>query len=922
VKPDTVSRRPLQVRTGDAPRHRLEPLFQPRSVCIVGASDRPGSLGKIALDNLRGGGFAGAVSLVNRRHDQVAGEPCRRRIRDLPEPPELAVLAVPARVVAASLRDLAAVGTCHAVMLGTMDLPAEQREELRLAREATGIRLLGPRSLGLARPAARLNLTVARPAISAGSIAIVSQSSAVCAALLDFAEGSGIGLSLVVATGGGIDIDVSDVLDYLSYDASTRSIAVYLEGVRDARRLLSTLRAVARNKPVIVLKGGQNDIGSRSLLTHTDALASDHRTFRSAMRRCGAVAVDSFGELFSAVEWLDHGRRVKGDRLAIVTNGGGLGVLAADACRRHSVDLATLGEATIAKLAASLPPTWSGGNPVNVMPDATPQRIAQVVNAVADDPQADAVLALFHPSQAADSAAIAQALLAQPSGLPTMYAFVGAADARHGWDALNRHGHSVFKSPEDAVRAFSILVEYHRSQRNLLQVPATRRVGRRFDESAVDAAIAGAIATGQPVLDEVRSKQLLAACGIPVPVTLVARTIEEAVRLADRVGYPLVMKVISPDVTHKSDVGGVRLDIRDKLELRGAATAIQQRLRIAAPAARFEGFALQPMIRRGHALELLVGVSQDPAFGPVITFGAGGIAVEVTADAATALPPLNSMLARDLIAGTRVSRLLGGYRHLPPADLEAIADVLVAISALVCRFPAIQALDINPLLASADGVMALDARIVLDPARPPRDSRYRHLAIHPYPCDLEKTVTLATPGADEDAPRRQVLLRPIQPDDAQIEVAFFDRLSAQTRQWRFLHPIKALTPEMVARFTQVDYDRDMALVALPIGEGGEPDDRIIGVARYVREVDDSRCEFAIVVDDEWHGQGLARRMLTHLIAHARTVGLRTMVGYVHLQNLRMLRFMRAMGFTLGNSAEEPSLKLATLQLSADDRGTA
>jgi acetyltransferase len=409
---------------------------------------------------------------------------------------------------------------------------------------------------------------------------------------------------------------------------------------------------------------------------------------------------------------------------------------------------------------------------------------------------------------------------------------------------------------------------------------------------------------------------------------LVARTIEEATRLADRIGYPLALKVISPDVSHKSDVGGVRLDIRDKIELRGAATGIQQRLRSSPGNPRFDGFALQPMVRRGEsAFELLVGVSRDPAFGPVITFGAGGIAVEVTADTATALPPLNSLLAHELISRTKVSKLLAGYRHLPAANHEAIADTLVSISALVCRFPAIAGLDINPLLADADGVLALDARILLDPANPQRDSRYSHLAIHPYPAEVEKVVALKRPpapataqaGADTpEPPRPKVLLRPIQPDDARIEVEFFDRLSPETRQWRFLHPIKSLTPEMIARFTQIDYDRDMALVALPVASDGTVDERIVAVARYLREVDDSRCEFAIVVDDEWQGRGLAKAILSHLIDHARTVGLRAMVGYVHAQNLHMLQFIRRMGFAIGNSPEEPGLRLATLALQPED----
>ena len=919
MTPDPTKRGTAAARSTDLPRHRLERLFEPRSVCIVGASERPGSLGLAAVRNLLDGGFRGRLDLVNPRHRKVLGRNCHPHVAGLKEPADVAVLAIPVQSAPDVLDQLAALGTGHAVLLGRLELAPEQRDRLRERVAATGMRLVGPGSLGLARPGAGLNLTVAKPAIKPGSLAIVSQSSAVCAALLDFAEGSGIGVSTVAAVGSGIDVDVAEILDYLSYDATTRSIAVYLDGVRDGRRLLSTLRAAARGKPIVILKSGQNDVGARARLTHTDVLTSDHETFRSALRRCGAVSVDSFGELFSAVEWLDNGRKVRGDRLAIVTNGGGLGALAAGACRRHAVNLATLGGPTIDALAAHLPSSWSGGNPVNVLPDAPPQRIAAAVKTVAADPGADAVLAIFCATRAADSATIAQALLENPTSLPTMYGFVGEADARHGWEALNRKGHSVFKTPEEAVRAFSVVVEYQRSQRNLLQAPPMRRATLAFDDAAIDAAIEAAIAGGQQVLDEVRSKKLLAACGIPVPETLVAKTVEEATRLADRVGYPVVLKVISPDIAHKSDVGGVRLDIRDKLELRGAATAIQQRLRSSPGSPRFEGFALQPMVRRGAgAFELLVGVSRDPAFGPVITFGAGGIAVELIADTATALPPLNSLLAHDLISRTKVSQLLAGYRHLPAANRDAIADALVSLSALVCRFPAIAGMDINPLLASADGVLALDARIVLDPANPQRDSRYSHLAIHPYPAEVEKVVALkrppAPPDADPPPPRPRVLLRPIQPDDARVEVEFFDRLSPETRQWRFLHPIKSLTPEMVARFTQIDYDRDMALVALPVAEDGSVAERIVAVARYLREVDDSRCEFAVVVEDQWQGRGLAGAIMGHLIDHARTVGLRTMVGYIHGQNARMLRFVRRLGFEIGDAPDEPGLRQATLAL--------
>ena len=969
----------------DEPRHRLHRLLRPSSVCVVGASERQGSPGRAVLANLLAAGWSGPLLAVSPRHRSVMGIACERRVRDLDTAPDLAVVAVPPAALVATLTDLAALGTRHALLLpaagatsqaahGTgaaTPSAATAASALAALGRSLGLRIVGPESLGLAHPAIGLNATVSRSRIAAGSLAIVAESSSVCAALLDFAEGSGIGVSTVLATGAGVDVDVADLLDYLSYDAETRSIAVHLEGVRDARRLLGALRAAARSKPVVVLRAGQacrsdDDPVAPIPVTHTEVLACSDEAFASALRRSGAVAVDSFGELFGAVEWLGAGRRVRGDRLGIVSNGAGLAVLGQDACRRYRVRCAALAPVTIAAVqaddptaalaaaplaaaavapaAAAAAPTdavstrvpgiavtdpGSAGSPVSLGASATPARLAAAIDVVAADRNVDAVLGLFHPSQAADSAAIAEALLGREPAVPAMFAFLGDADARHGRDRMNAQGHSVFGTPEAAVRAFSILAEYQRSQRQLIQSPAPIREAPRFDAAAVDAIIATALAAGQQTLDEIRSKQLLAACGIDVPRTLMARTIEEATKLADRIGYPVVLKLVSPDISHKSDVGGVRLDIRDKLELRGAATGIQQRLRTAAPQARFDGFTVQPMIRRGDSIELLVGVSRDPAFGPLIRFGAGGVATEVIADTASALPPLNATLALELIGRTRIARLLNGMRLRPPVAIDAIVDVLLAISALVCRFPAIRAIDINPLLASEGGALALDARIVLDPANPQRDRRYRHLAIHPYPAEVETWVALRPGRSDPNAatgpqaagPQAtapdstgsvRVHLRPIRPDDAEQELAFFDGLSAESRQWRFLHPIRSLTPEMVARFTQVDYDRDMALVALPTDAGPAPP--IIGVARYAREADAGRCEFAIVVADAWQRRGVAHALMVHLIAQARAAGLDTMIGHIHGQNLRMLNFVRRLGFTLDASPEDPSLRQATLLL--------
>ncbi len=900
------------IEADEAPHHSLEPLFRPASVVVVGASDRADSIGRAVLANLVAGGFAGPIDAVNPKHDTVQGRPCHARIRDLDRTPALALIAVPAKAVPGVLRDLGRKGTRHAIVLtaGFAEAgPAGRKAQaaMQAAAAKAGIRLVGPNCLGIARPANRFNATFAPSRLLPGSLAVITQSTAIGSALLDFAEGNGIGLSAMVATGSAIDVDIGDMLDFLTYDGSTRSIAMYLEGLRRPREFLSALRAVARIKPVVVLKGGRAAAGSSAALRHNDTPVGDDDAFRAALRRCGAVTVENFAELFNAVEWLATGHRISGERLTIVTNGGGLGVLAADACANYRVRIAELGEPSKTALDAILPPSWSRANPIDLVGDATPARIATAMQIVGDDEATECVLAMFCPTQVADSAAIANALLEHKRRAPTLYCFVGEADARHGRAVLNKAHRAVFTSPETAVRAFSMLTEYERGQRQLRQAPAREARTDSIDEAAVSSILADAAASGARLLGEVDAKRLLAACGVPVPRTTVAADADGAATLAASIGYPVALKIVSPDIVDKSTIGGVRLDIRDEAELRGAAGAILQRVAAARPQARIAGLSVQPMISRRHAIELLVAATTDPVFGPVISFGAGGIALEVAPDTACALPPLNTLLAQDLIERTRIAGSLAGNRDVPPARLDSIVDVLLAVSALVCRFPAIRSLDIDPLIADADGVTALDARIVIDPARLDRDDRYSHLAIHPYPQELESVVTL--PGG------QRMLLRPIRPDDAKLQVAFFESLSDTTRHWRFLHPIKALSEDMIARFTQVDYGRDMALVAIPLDE---PEPRFVGIARYVREIDASRAEFAVVVGDDWQGTGLAGRMMRHLSAHARHVGLRALVGYIHSQNRRMLSFMRRQGFTLKRSREEPTMTLATLALDRED----
>lgn len=970
------------------PRHRLHALLRPESIAVFGASEEQGSTGWRILENLLESNFTGKVHAIDPAGGSVFGHPRLSSLSELDKPADLAVMAVPHTGVAALLPQLAQAGTRHALWLTDFagETPPEVARSNGALAQKLGISLLGADSLGLAHSAVRLNLLASNAQVKAGGIALISQSSAVLSALLDSAQGNGVGLSTVVDTGTESGIDQADILDYLAFDGNTRSIALFVGGVRNPRRFLSALRAAARIKPVVVLMGGYGEDqarrkpGARTRLTHAENLTSKEKTLHVALERSGAVIVDSFGELFATLEWLNDNRHVHGNRLAVVSNGGGLAMLAEDACYRHGVTVTTPSDETRGKLAlpATAGPSMyrygrttpkasdeAGEEPFNPMVNlglsCTPGQAAEALREVSADPQVDAVLGVFQSTLACDASSLATAILAGKAPTPMLLALVGDADARRGAELLTKN-FSVFRTPEDAVRAFAVLAQYQRSQQRLLETPGPARGAGPFDEARIEALLAQAVEAGQPMLNQLASNEVLAACGIPVPTTRIARDIDEAARLATDIGYPVVLKVQSQEVVHKSDVGGVWLDLRTEDELRSAARTIESRLAAMEPPPALDGFLLQPMMPRRHGREVLVGASHDPDFGPVIHFGAGGVTVELTDDTALALPPLNEALAGELIDRTRIARLLASHHGVPAAHREALIDVLLAVSALLTRFPAVQAMDINPLLVSPDGVIALDARIRLDLEAPARDHRYRHLAIHPYPVEAERrfmarparpaapppatgagavsvpagaatagavapaggsmaaddTGAAPTAGAmpstetaDEDA-GTPMLMRPIRPDDAERLKVFFDQLSAESRLWRFLHPIRVMSPQMVARFSQVDYDRDMALVAVEDGLG--PDAPLIGVARYFREPNESRCEFAIVVADSWQGRGVAKVLMQHLIDTARANGLDTMIGLVHGNNTKMLSFMRRLGFSIVKDPDEPELRQTTLHI--------
>lgn len=874
-------------------RHALAPLLKPASVALVGATEREGALGCFVWRNLAAGGLRGELSAVNPRHAKIFGQRCYPRLGKLPRPPELAVIVTPARTVAGILEEAAGAGVRAAAILSSGFAEARgggsalQDELLAIARRH-GMRLLGPNCLGLMRTDVGLNATFSPAPALPGNLGLVSQSGALCTAILDWAQSAGVGFSSVVSLGGTADVDFGEVLDFLVADGATRAILMYVEGVHDARRFVSALRAAARAKPVIALKVGRFAAGSRAASSHTGALVGSDAVFDAALRRCGTVRVRSYTQLFAAARILAAAELPQGERLAILTNGGGPGVMAADCAAENGVPLAILSPQTIARLDRQLPAQWSRANPIDIVGDAQPQRFEDATAAALDDPGVDALLVMYSPVAMTSPAAAARAVVAaaRRRAKPVLAAWLGAINPSETRTYLDAEGIANFYTPENAVEAFSFLSAYRRNQLQLLEAPGA--LARSAQEPAPDLAAArairdGALAQGRSTLTEHEAKALLRAFGVRVPPSPVVTTREAAVAAAREIGFPVALKVHSPDITHKTEVGGVRLNLQDEAMVAGAFDGMLRSVRAARPQARIEGAVLQPMLRYAHAREVLVGVVTDPVFGPVLSFGSGGISVEAVRDTALALPPLNAVLARELIERTRVSRLLGAYRDVPAADREALVALLAGVSEMVCALPWLKEMDLNPVFAHPGGAVIADARVIIDPARLETPPRYGHMAIHPYPAELEGELRLRDGTA--------LTLRPIRPEDADLERRFFEGLSERSRYQRFLNQMAQLPPQMLARFTQLDYDRELALVALAPG-GAD----FVGVGRYVPNADGETAEFALTVADAWQGRGVGRALLERLCECAREAGYRALYGHILNANQDMLGLAKNLGF--------------------------
>ena len=891
--------------------HYLTPLFTPKSVALFGASDREDSVGGVVFKNMLGAGFKGNIYAINPKRDEVQGQKAYKSLAAIGKVPDLAVVATPATSIPAIVEACGEHGVKTMLILsaGFRETGAEGR---RLEDRVTelvrqyGIRLMGPNCLGIIRPDIGLNVTFGNNDAIPGNLALVSQSGAICTAILDWAEQNGIGFSAVVSTGIAADLDFGDYLDYLVSDPATRAILLYVEGINNSRRFMSAVRAAARIKPVIALKVGRHAAGAEASMSHTGALVGSDETFSAALSRSGVLRVDTVTQLFSAARALSSTHyRGKSGRLVIVTNGGGPGVMAADRATDQGIELASLSDKTMNRLNEVLPSVWSHNNPVDIIGDAPPDRYEKALDICLEDPEIDGAIVILTPQAMTRPTEVAEAVIrsAERNKKPIMTSWMGGDQVEAARQLFNDARVPNFRLLENAVDAFSYLARYNRNQSLLLQTPGPLTKGQAVpDREGARLIIESVLTTSRKVLTEPESMAVFNAFGIPTVRNAIAHSANEALIAAGSIGYPVAMKVLSPNISHKSDAGGVRLNINSAQEVRGAYKQLVEQVEERVPGAIIEGVNIEKMHRSASGRELMIGIIRDPVFGPVISFGSGGTAVEIMGDSAISLPPLNVQLAIDLINRTRVSKMLGKFRQLPAVDMDKLVDVLLNVSAMACELPWIQEMDINPLIVDENGAVAVDARIVVDYPKVSTDP-YHHLAIHPYPSQLEKKIQLDD-GTD-------IMIRPIRPEDAQMEDKFVRELSDEAKYFRFMNSLQELSQEMLVRFTQIDYHNEMALIAVVSTDHG---DEQIGVARYSTNVDRTSCEFALVVSDAWQSHGIAHRLMQDLMDVARDRELEIMEGQVLRNNYRMLELVETLGFEISNDPEDPAIKRVVAQL--------
>ncbi len=889
----------------------LDRMFQPKSVVVVGASEKKGSPGAAVMQNLIGGGYAGRLYPVNPHHETVSGHKVYSAIRDIPDEPDLAVVVTPIRTVPEIVKACREKNAGGVVVISSGgkeigEAGAAVEAQIREALNHTGLRVIGPNCLGIISGHFKLNASFANHMPRTGKMAFISQSGAICTTILDFAAKENIGFSYFVSLGSMLDVDFGDLIDYVGGDPAVSSIVMYVENLSRIRNFMSAARAVSRVKPIIALKAGRTHAGSIAAASHTGALAGEDAVYDAAFKRAGIVRVKTFAELCDCAECLGKQPRLVGSGLAIVSNAGGPGVMAADALSDYGLEPAPLREETLGRLNEILPPHWSHGNPVDIVGDATVERYRQVVDLLAKAPEVDALLIMLAPQALSDPVGVAEALATRlrdhPS--PVFTAWMGGRDVQRGREIFHSAGIPTFDSPERAVRAFADLYRHAQHIDMLKEIPEKRPSTFDFDRGTASSLIHRGIARPDGLLTESEAKALLSAYAIPVNPTRMAADPGRAVQIAREMGFPVAMKVNSREIEHKTDVGGVVLDIQDTEGVLRAYDLIHTNVCARYPAGAFDGVSIQPMLQR-PGYELIMGAKKDPDFGPVILLGMGGVLTEIIKDSCIALPPLNRQLAHRMMAETRIYRIFSGYRNLRAVDTARVEEMLICLSHLVTDFPEIDAIDINPVIVTGNTPCAVDARVVV------RDAALKapmHLAISPYPNEYEEMVEIQSVGT--------IRVRPIRPEDALLLSDMFHALSPMSVYYRFFGPMRELPPSMLARFTQIDYDREIAMVAVTDAPEGE---KMLGVARVIIEHNLKRAEFSVLVRDALHGKGIGATLLNRCLSIAQTRNIETVWGMVLSDNTKMLALGRKLGFIIRRDPETNEYEL-TIHLREPKRG--
>ena len=891
-------------------QHYLTPLFEPQSILLFtgpqSAPEQQTPQARALLAHMAQQPFKGRVTPLDIHTTGTLADLAQARA-------DLAIIALPEDEIVPAL-ELAGRIKVKAALVLSAGIGAAKAQEMHRVAQRHGMWLLGPNSQGLQRPDLQLNASSAGALAATGQLALVSQSGALTASILDWARQNHVGFSAVVALGAHTQVGLADVLDFLANDRRTQGIVVYMEGIANARRFTSALRAAANSKPVVVLKAGRKQDGNVAAQTHSGAIVGSDEVWGAVLRRAGAVRVRSFVELFSAAKCLASRYRPVGRRLGIITNGGGPGVLAADYVNELALQLGVLSDENARTLAQLVPKAASLTDLIDLSEDATPEHYKAALEIAAKDRQLDGVLVIYSPKFGGDAEAVARELVQIKPRMskPLVACWMGDSSVQPARHALAEAQIPSFRTPEAAVGAFGNIASFYQNQQLLQQTPPPLSNLATPDVEGARLLIESVLTERRKVLTEMESKALLAAFHIPVTQTLLARSSNEAMLIANQIGYPVALKIDSPDISHKSDVGGVALNVMNATAVRDIWQDMVEAVRAKQPDARINGVTVQAMARKKRGRELYIGVVTDEPFGPVIAFGAGGTMIELMNDHAMELPPLNQFLARRLIERSRVHETLGAWRGAPAVDMAALEQVLLRVSEMVCELPQLREMDINPIIVDEQGAIAVDARIVIGPAvqtSPGRAGKYGHLSILPYPQRFEQLWPLRGGG--------EYIIRPIHPDDADMLQDLVKRLTPEARYFRFVSNMAELPPGMLSRFTLIDYDREMALCAVveeeSISDSGEKltKEKIIGVSRYITNPDQASCEFSLVVDGAYGGQGVGTRLMLSIMDVAREKGLQEIVGLVLTHNNGMLKLMRSLGFEIKAYPEDPDFRLVT-----------